>query len=93
MAPHRPELLALEGDVQHVLQVMTQVEVLEKCFEDEEDLNKTLEARGKIKKLMTAPDFMESLDRLECSKGEPIWGLGIEERALITLAREKVNAC
>jgi hypothetical protein len=89
--PHRPELLALASDVDHVVQVMMEVQQLEELLED--DLNKSMEARGSIKKLMTAPDFMETLERLECVKGEPVWGLSQQERELIAAARDKVNAC
>jgi hypothetical protein len=91
--PHRPELLALASDVQHVVEVMMEVDTLEQLLEKEKDLNKSMEARSHLKKLMTSPDFSACLERLECVKGEPVWGLNIEERELIAMARNKVNAC
>lgn len=66
--PHRPELLALATDVEHVYQVMQEVADLEQLLD--EDINKSMEARASIKKLMTAPEFMETLARLECVKGK-----------------------
>jgi len=91
--PHRPELLALASDVEHVYQIMDEVSKLEELMEKEDDLNKSMEARGTIKKLMTSPELMETLERLECVKGEPVWGLNQEERELIQAARNKVNQC
>ena len=72
---------------------MTEVSTLEQLLEEETDLNKTMEARGSIKKLMTSPDVMEALERLECHKGEPVWGLSQDERELIAMARVKINEC
>jgi len=91
--PHRPELLAVASDVEHVYHVMQEVTALEELLENEDDLNKSMEARGSIKKLMTSPDLMETLERLECVKGEPKWGLSLDERELIQAARNKVNDC
>ena len=51
---------------------------------------RTIEIRSSIKKLVTSPEFTESLNRLEM-EGEPIWGLSGEERDLIMDARRKVN--
>lgn len=53
---------------------------------------KSIEIRAGIKKLMTSPEFMECLNRLEI-QGEPVWGLSSDERDLITTARAKVNEC
>lgn len=72
---------------------MEEVAILEDLLEKENDLNKSMETRAGIKKLMTAPEFMETLERLECAKGEPKWGLNQEERELIQEARNKVNDC
>lgn len=91
--PHRPELLALASDVQAVLSVMEEVDTLEQLLREEKDLNKSMEARTHLKKLMTCPEFLACLERLECVKGEPVWGLNQEERELIVMARNKVNAC
>jgi hypothetical protein len=54
--------------------------------------SKSMEIKNSIKKLMTSTDFLESLNNLEV-QGEPAWGLSCEEREMIILAREKVNAC
>ena len=51
-----------------------------------------IEVKAHIKKLMTHPDTMELLDRLQV-QGKPVWGLSTDERELIMLAREKVNEC
>ena len=85
-------MLALASDVKHIMQVMEEVELLEDLIE-KEPLEKSIEVRNKIKKVMTAPETMEALNRLECAKGEPVWGLSIDERELITAARQKVNEC
>ena len=53
---------------------------------------KSMEIKNSMKKLMTSTDFLESLNNLEV-QGEPAWGLSCEEREMIVLAREKVNAC
>lgn len=53
---------------------------------------KLIELKASIKKLMTAPDVVEALKRLEI-QGEPVWGLSTDEREMIILAREKVNEC
>lgn len=91
--PHRPELLALASDVETVYRTMEEVTKLEELLENQDDLNKSMEARGSIKKLMTSPELMETLERLECVKGEPVWGLNQKERELIQAARNKVNEC
>eukprot|EP00549_Striatella_unipunctata_P020370 CAMPEP_0118710118 /NCGR_PEP_ID=MMETSP0800-20121206/23146_1 /TAXON_ID=210618 ORGANISM="Striatella unipunctata, Strain CCMP2910" /NCGR_SAMPLE_ID=MMETSP0800 /ASSEMBLY_ACC=CAM_ASM_000638 /LENGTH=164 /DNA_ID=CAMNT_0006614149 /DNA_START=24 /DNA_END=518 /DNA_ORIENTATION=+ len=91
----RPSMLALASDVQKIENVMKEVSSLENLLEAEgtEVVNNvTIELRSSIKKLMTAPDFMESLGRLEL-KGEPIWGLSSDERELIVTARNKMNEC
>lgn len=41
---------------------------------------------------MTSTEVLESLNRLEFD-GSPVWGLSTNERALVELAREKVNEC
>ena len=89
--PHRPELLAMESDVAHVADIMNQVSDLEDTLSD--DVNKSMEARATIKKVLTSADFMETLERLECVKGEPVWGLSQQEREFIAAARVKVNEC
>mmetsp|Transcript_15175 Transcript_15175/g.18261 ORF Transcript_15175/g.18261 Transcript_15175/m.18261 type:complete len:174 (-) Transcript_15175:64-585(-) len=98
----RRELLAVATDVQNVEHVMTEVDRLGSILEIEEAEHtdekhpvsgKSIEIKSAIKHLMTSHDFMESLNRLECSDGEPIWGLSVEERELVMEARSKVNGC
>ena len=95
---HRPEMLALAGDVEKIQALMTEVDTLEGLLVREKEDSKgeitgrNIELRSTIKKLMTSPDFMECLNRLEF-QGEPIWGLSTGERDLIQLARAKVNEC
>jgi hypothetical protein len=87
-------MIALAADVQKITNVVRELETLEGLLERETDptTGRSIELRGSIKKLMTHPDVMESLDRLEV-QGEPGWGLSTEERELVILAREKVNEC
>ena len=60
---------------------------------EESDIsNKSIELKSAIKKLMTGPETINALNRLEVH-GEPVWGLSSDERELIMLAREKVNEC
>ena len=73
---------------------MKEVDMLDSLLMSEGDAvtSKSIELKASIKKLMTAPDFIESLNRLEL-EGEPVWGLSSEEREMIMMAREKVNEC
>ena len=75
---------------------MDELEVLESLLRHEGDegvtTSKSIELKSAIKKLMTAPEVLEALNRLEI-QGEPVWGLSSEEREMIMLAREKVNEC
>ncbi len=90
----RSQLLALAADVERVFSVMEECQTLESLKERESDdgvSGKTIELRNSIRKLMTAPDFLESLGRLEV-QGSPVWGLSASEREMIILAREKVNS-
>ena len=95
---HRPEMLALAVDVQKVTAVMEEVDRLESLLMREKEdsasavTGKSIEIKSSIKKLMTSPEFMEALNKLEVM-GEPVWGLSSDERELIILAREKVNEC
>jgi hypothetical protein len=89
----RHQMLALAADVQKIVSVMEELETLESLLENESTPTaKQMELKNSIKKLMTSPDVLASLNNLEI-KGEPVWGLSSEERELIILAREKVNAC
>lgn len=103
---HRPEVLALMANVDKIKFVMEELETLEQLLEQETKggdgcssmhtnapTARSIELRGSIKKLVTCPDFMQSLNRIECSMWVPVLGLSCEERALISLAREKVKTC
>jgi hypothetical protein len=92
----------MASDVQKITSVMDELDMLESLLrreEEEQKANKTssvtpklIELKASIKKLMTAPDIVEALKRLEI-QGEPVWGLSTDEREMIILAREKVNEC
>mmetsp|Transcript_47926 Transcript_47926/g.144880 ORF Transcript_47926/g.144880 Transcript_47926/m.144880 type:complete len:180 (-) Transcript_47926:149-688(-) len=94
----RPEMLALASDVEHLENTMSQLQTLEDILTDDQKenggqvSNRSIEIRGKIKHLVTSPDFMDCLGRLEIM-GEPCWGLSSEERDLVKFARAKVNQC
>lgn len=90
--PHRPEMLAMEEDVDVVAQVMEQVQLMEELLA-EEKIENSIHTRSSIKKLVTSHPFVDSLARLECARGEPIWGLSMKEREMVSFAREKVNKC
>ena len=89
----RNAMLALAKDVDHIRSVMEELETLERLLEGESSVsNKSIEIKNSIKKLMTAPEVLESLNNLEIN-GEPVWGLSTSEREMIMMAREKVNEC
>jgi hypothetical protein len=87
-------MLALSGDVENIISVMKELDTLELELSQEQESSgrSMIEIKANIKKLMTHPDVLESLDRLEF-QGEPVWGLSSDERELIMMAREKVNEC
>jgi hypothetical protein len=80
----------MESDVIVVKQIMEEVQLLESLLENE-SLEKSIQTRGSIKKLVTSHPFVDCLSRLECVKGEPIWGLSMDERELVAEARNKMN--
>ena len=91
----RQKLLAYAADVEKISAVMDELYALESELREQgEDsvTSKSLELKSSIKKLMTAPEVSEALDRLEI-QGEPVWGLSTDEREMIVLAREKMNEC
>jgi len=90
----RSKMLALAADVNKIRQVMDEYTVFESLLaaEDSDISNKSIELKSAIKKLMTAPEVLNALNRLEI-QGEPVWGLSTEERELIVTAREIVNEC
>ena len=62
----RNVMLALAQDVDHIRNVMEELETLERLLEGETSVsNKSIEIKNSIKKLMTAPDVLESLNNLE----------------------------
>lgn len=89
--PHRPEMMAMESDVSVVTQIMEEVELLETLLEQQDSIQKSLATKGSIKKLVTSHPFVDCLSRLECIQGEPIWGLSMVERQMVSEARNKVN--
>jgi hypothetical protein len=93
-ASERNKMLAMAKDVQNIRSAMQELEMLESLLRGEDGVvsSKRIELKNSIKKLMTAPEVLESLNNLEV-QGEPGWGLSCEERELIIAAREKVNEC
>ena len=91
----RQALLAMAADVEKISSTMDELYKLEQELYEEGKgsvTNKSIELKASIKKLMTAPDVSEALDRLEV-QGEPVWGLSAEEREMIILAKQKMNEC
>ncbi len=94
----RSKMLALASDVEKITMVMNEVELLQNLLEEDREehngevTNRSIELRGQMKHLMTSPQFLECLDRLEIM-GAPIWGLSSEEHDLIQFARQQVNSC
>ena len=96
-------MLALAADVQKISSVMKELETLENLLAHDKERDgggtatetvsgRSIEIKASIKKLMTQPDVLESLNRLEI-QGKPVWGLSSDERELIIMARDKVNEC
>lgn len=88
-------MIALSQDVEKIEQVMTALELLESQLLENSGngvSGKSIELKSAIKKLMTDPSVLESLNRLEI-EGQPVWGLSTQEREMIIMAREKVNGC
>ena len=98
----RMSMLALAADVQKISSVMKELETLENLLAHDKERDgggggetvsgRSIEIKASIKKLMTQPDVLESLNRLEI-QGKPVWGLSSDERELIIMARDKVNEC
>jgi hypothetical protein len=92
-ASERTKVLAMAADVQTIASVMNEVSTLESLLESEDkNPSKAMEIRNAIKKLMTSSDVTSALNRLHV-QGEPVWGLSVSEREMITYARDKVNDC
>ena len=91
-------MLARHSDVENLSMLMEEIDKLEAMLDEEKEKSgsnvsgKQLEISSKIKKIMTSAEVMECLGRLEV-EGEPVWGLSVDERELVTQARQKVNEC
>ena len=86
-------MLAVASDVEAIENVMDEVDRLESLLRREDETSvssKTIELKANIKKLVTAPEFVEALNRLEV-QGAPIWGLSTAEREMIVEAKEKMR--
>jgi hypothetical protein len=91
----RNKMLAMAADVEKITHVMQELETLENLLEREDSgqvSGRSIEIKNSIKKLMTSSEVLGALDRLEYN-GSPVWGLSMSERALVELARDKVNGC
>ena len=90
----RKNALAMAADVQKIGAVMKELDTLEGLLQRETDptTGRSIELKSSIKKLMTNPEVLSALDRLEL-EGAPVWGLSSEERDMIMDARAKVNEC
>ena len=91
----RSKMLAMAADVEKISHVMQELETLEHLLEREDEgtvSGRSIEIKSNIKKLMTSPEVLDALNRLEYN-GSPVWGLSMDERDLVELAREKVNEC
>ncbi len=92
METQRKNVLAMAADVQKIDQVMKELDTLEGLLHRETDptTGASIEIKSSIKKLITNPEVVQALDRLE-TEGGPVWGLSREEREMIIQAREKVR--
>lgn len=90
----RKNVLAMAADVQKIVTVMKEYETLQGLLQRETDptTGRSIEIKSSIKKLMTHPEVLSALDRLE-TEGGPVWGLSSEERDMIMEAKEKVKEC
>jgi hypothetical protein len=90
----RKNALAMAADVQKIRDVMKELDTLEGLLQRETDptTGRSIELKSSIKKLMTNPEVLSALDRLEL-QGAPVWGLSSEERDMIVDARAKVKEC
>ena len=91
----RNMVLAVAGDVQTISDTMDEVERLESLLQESSSqetvvTTKSIELKASIKKLLTAHEFADALNRLEV-EGAPVWGLSTDEREMIVLAREKMT--
>jgi hypothetical protein len=77
--------------VKFVTEVMEEIQLMEDLLSDDQPVETSIHTRSAIKKLVTSHPFVECLDRLECTRGEPIWGLSMKERDMVVNARQKLN--
>jgi hypothetical protein len=102
----RNRVIAMAADVQRIQSTVTELDALEHLLLSEQEesnskssgrsndgstiTSKTIELKNSIKKLITSPDVVESLNSLEI-QGSPVWGLSTEEREMIVYLRDKMN--
>ncbi|GMH58638.1 hypothetical protein TL16_g08984 [Triparma laevis f. inornata] len=92
-ARQRPEAVAHAADIKSLHTVITEIDTLESkllSYPENEVSNEIIGLRSQMKKLVTRPDIMTILDKLEYD-GEPVWGLNERERDVVKTLRAKVN--
>jgi len=87
---HHPEALAQAADVATLSSIMAEVELLESELRSlgNSVTSRSIEIKSKVKKTISNPKVRDLLNRLEL-RGEPVWGLSREERALVRKVKEK----
>ncbi|GMH83447.1 hypothetical protein TrVE_jg4909 [Triparma verrucosa] len=89
----RPEAVAHAADIKSLHNVISELDILESKllnYPQNEVSNEIISLRSQIKKIVTRPDVMKVLDKLEYD-GEPVWGLNDREREVVKTLRAKVN--
>ena len=81
-------------DIKALNQIMAEVATLEAENTQIKDQlsEKVIENKQTIKRIMTAPQTVVLIDRLEMG-GQPVWGLSQSERSLVRDARAKCTTC
>jgi len=80
-------------DIKELNGIMADVSKLEVANDGKDPLSESvIENKQTIKRLMTAPQTVEVIDRLELG-GQPVWGLSQSERELVRDARAKYDTC
>ena len=82
--------MALAGDVEKIQNTLEDLAKLEQVLMDTKETSAVMELKASRTKLLTHPDLLDSLKRLEV-EGEPTWGLSTSEREMILTLREKMN--
>lgn len=88
--PHSPEFMANKEDVDALAKIMADADVLEaELAQHGDEVNSTtIELKRKIQKILHTPAMRSLLNKLEV-KGEPVWGLSVDERELVKAAKSK----